>query len=294
MRQVDFEHRLEEVADQPLHQRHDLVLREERGLDVELREIGLTIGPQVFITEAACDLVVALEARHHQQLLEDLRRLGQREELAGVRARRYEVVAGAFWRRLRQHRCFDVDETRVVEVAAQCTGRRVAHPQALRHHVAPQVDIAVAQPHFFGDLLVELERQRLRAVQDLELAREDFDAARGEIRIDSAGRALAHEPRHAHHELVAQFLRALEHRLRVRIEDHLHEARAVAQVGENHAAVIPPPVHPARYRDCLACRSFVDLPAKVCTHPLSLRRINLTLARARARTRPSHAGAGSA
>src|SRR3712207_9041615 len=59
----------------------------------ELRELGLPVGAQVLVAEAAGDLVVALEAGHHQQLLEELRRLGQRVELARAEPARHEEVA---------------------------------------------------------------------------------------------------------------------------------------------------------------------------------------------------------
>ena len=94
---------------------HDLLFAHERGLDIELREFRLTLGAQVFVAEAAHDLIVAIEAAHHEQLLEQLRRLRQREELTGMRAARHEIVARAFRRRLRQHRRFDVDEAVLVE-----------------------------------------------------------------------------------------------------------------------------------------------------------------------------------
>ncbi len=71
--EIDADAVLEEVTRQLLHGLHDLVLRQERGLDVELREFRLTIGAQVFIAETFHDLVVAVEARDHEQLLEDLR-----------------------------------------------------------------------------------------------------------------------------------------------------------------------------------------------------------------------------
>ena len=58
-------------------------LRRERDLDVHLRELGLAVGAQVLVAEAARDLEVAIHARDHQDLLEHLRRLRQREELAG-------------------------------------------------------------------------------------------------------------------------------------------------------------------------------------------------------------------
>ena len=88
----------------------DLFLVEERGLDVDLRELGLAVGAQVLVAEALGDLVVAVEARHHQQLLEQLRRLRQREEHAVVDAARHQVVARALGRALGEHRRLDVDE----------------------------------------------------------------------------------------------------------------------------------------------------------------------------------------
>ena len=63
----------EQVADQSFHQLHDLFLVQERGLDVELGEFRLPVGAQVLVAEAAHDLVVTVEAGHHQQLFEDLR-----------------------------------------------------------------------------------------------------------------------------------------------------------------------------------------------------------------------------
>ena len=53
---------------------------DEGHLEVELRELGLAVGAQVLVAEAAGDLEVALEARDHQELLEQLRRLRQRVE----------------------------------------------------------------------------------------------------------------------------------------------------------------------------------------------------------------------
>ena len=71
------------------------VLGRERDLDVHLRELGLPVGAQVLVAEALHDLEVAIHARDHQDLLEDLRRLRQRVELARVHAARHQVVARA-------------------------------------------------------------------------------------------------------------------------------------------------------------------------------------------------------
>ena len=74
----------------------DGVLRGEGHLEVDLGELGLAVGAEVFVAEAAGDLEVAVEAGDHEDLLEDLRRLRQRVELAGVDAAGDEVVARAF------------------------------------------------------------------------------------------------------------------------------------------------------------------------------------------------------
>jgi hypothetical protein len=50
----------------------DVLLVQERQLQVELGELGLAVGPQRLVAEAADDLVVALDPGDHQQLLEQL------------------------------------------------------------------------------------------------------------------------------------------------------------------------------------------------------------------------------
>ena len=64
----------------------DVVLGDERRLDVELGELELPVGAQVLVAQAPGDLEVAVHARHHEQLLGDLRALGQHVELAPVAA----------------------------------------------------------------------------------------------------------------------------------------------------------------------------------------------------------------
>jgi hypothetical protein len=116
IRQLHLQHFLEQEPYQPLHQSLDVALIEKGSLDVELRELRLAIRAQILIAKTAHDLVVAVEARDHQELLVDLRRLRQREELAGVGAARHQVIARTLGRRLGKHRGLDVDEARVVQV----------------------------------------------------------------------------------------------------------------------------------------------------------------------------------
>ena len=120
----------EDVAHQRLDHVEDRLRPRERHLDVDLRELGLAVGAQVLVAEALADLDVAVHARDHQDLLEELRRLRQREELARMHAARHEVVARALRRRLGEDRRLDLEEAVRVEVA----------PDRRRHPV-PQDDV---------------------------------------------------------------------------------------------------------------------------------------------------------
>ena len=69
---------LPHVHENLLGERDDVFLIREAHLDVELRELRLAIRAEVFIAVAAGELEVAFHTAHHQQLLEQLRRLGKR------------------------------------------------------------------------------------------------------------------------------------------------------------------------------------------------------------------------
>ena len=64
--------------DEALGDGEDLVLLGEGHLEVDLGEVGLAVGAEVFVAEAAGDLEVAVEAADHEELLEDLRGLRER------------------------------------------------------------------------------------------------------------------------------------------------------------------------------------------------------------------------
>ena len=75
-----------------------VVLVDEAHLEVELGELGLAVAAQVLVAVAARDLEVAVDAGDHQQLLELLRALRQRVDVARLEARRHDEVAGALGR----------------------------------------------------------------------------------------------------------------------------------------------------------------------------------------------------
>ena len=265
-RQVHVLHHLEHVADHVLEDLADLEFAQERGFAIDLGEFRLTVGAQVFVAEALGDLVVAVEARHHQHLLEQLRRLRQREEVAGVHARGHQVVARAFGRALGQHRGFDVDEAQLIQELAHFDRHAVAQHQVALHLRAAQVQHAVRQAGGLGQIVViELERRRDRRVQDLDFLAQHFDLARGQFGVGRAGRTLAHQAGDADAEFVAQALGGGEGGV-VRIEHDLGQARAIAQVDEDDPAVVAAAVHPAEQGDGLAEMVTANLAGIAGTH----------------------------
>src|SRR4030095_15050621 len=114
-------------------------------------------------------------------------RLRQRKEATRLRAARHPVIARALGCGLGQQRRLEIDEAVPVEVLAHRARDRVPQPQAILHHVAAQIDVPVLEPDLLLDVLVELDRQRLAAVQYLDLAGEQLDRPRRQVRVGRAG-----------------------------------------------------------------------------------------------------------
>src|SRR5205085_11720873 len=117
---------------------------------------------------AARDLEVALEARDDEQLLEDLGRLGQREEPPRLEPRRDDEVARALRRGLAQDWRLDLEDARVFHGAPDRRDHSRTEAQVPLEAGAAQVDPAVPQAQRLVDaFVVELERQRRAAREDL-------------------------------------------------------------------------------------------------------------------------------
>ena len=109
-REIDALEFLEKTGEELLVHLHDVVLGDVGHLEVDLSELGLTVGAEILVAEAAGDLEVSVEAREHQQLLIELRRLGQSVEFSVMYAARDEIVAGSLGSRLDEAGSLDVDE----------------------------------------------------------------------------------------------------------------------------------------------------------------------------------------
>ncbi len=88
----------------------DVLAGDEGHLQVDLGELRLPVLAEVLVAEAAGELVVALKAADHEELLEQLRRLRQGVPVARAQPDGDEEVAGAFRRGPGQVRRLDVHE----------------------------------------------------------------------------------------------------------------------------------------------------------------------------------------
>jgi hypothetical protein len=239
------EHQLHEGED-------DLTIR-ERHLEVELGDLLDTVGTQVLVTETAGDLVVALEAGDDEQLLVDLRRLGEREEAPRLEARRDQEVAGSLRRRLRHDRGLDLDEAGSVHLTADDRDHLRAHADVLLQARTPEVDPAVADAERLVDaLLVELEGQRRTAGDDLQPVDLELHLAGNQLGVHVLGGTAHDLPFRLEDELVADGARDPDRFGRPLGVDHdLADPARIAQVDEDEAAVVAPGVRPACEREAL-------------------------------------------
>ncbi len=231
----------------------------ERGLEVDLSELGLPVGPQIFVAEAARDLEVAVVPRHHQQLLVDLGRLRQRVELPAVDSARNQVVAGAFGRRFGEDRRLDLEEVEIGERAARPLQEPVAEDQVLLQLRATEVEHAVLEAELLGrQLLLLLAGHRnargLRGARDLEIGDVDLDLPRAQALVAGRLGSECHLAGHQHDGLGPRRCGPRHHlgRRPVGVARELHQSRAVAQVDEHKSAQVPPTVDPAAEPHLLA------------------------------------------
>ena len=183
--ELDTDRLAPDLANHLLHQLEDELDVGEGHLDVELRQLLRPVGAQILVAEAAGDLVVALEAGDHEQLLGDLRRLRQREEAPLLETRRDQEVARALGSRLEEDRGLDVQEPGALHHPADDRDHLGAEPEVALEAFAPEVEPAVPDAQRLVDVLVvELERERRAGGDDLEPFDLELDLAGRQARVD--------------------------------------------------------------------------------------------------------------
>lgn len=182
--EIHAEHLLPDAFGEALHDVEHLVAVDEAHLKVDLGELGLAVGAWVLVAEALDDLEVAVAAADHEDLLEELRRLGQGVPHARLVTRGHEKVPRPLGRGAAQHGRLDLDEVVLVEVIPCELGHAVTRPQDVLHRRATQVDVAIPQANLLvGQVLLGAgdERELLGFAQTLHGCDEDLDGPGGDL-----------------------------------------------------------------------------------------------------------------
>ena len=162
-------------------------------------------------------------------------------------ARRHQIIACAFGRGRGQDRRLELEKTLLLHAAPDRINDCAALHDVLVQVLATQVEEPVLEPCFLGIFLLAEHRHRQFAgrPQNLDLADIDLDRAGRQVGILGAARPPPHLAVDPHHPFRAQRLGHLESRA-VGIGHHLGEPVMVAQIDEQHAAMVANAVAPAR------------------------------------------------
>src|SRR5271166_1137478 len=186
---------LEHPAQDRLDRGEHVLLGDKTHLDVELIEFsGRAVGARVLIAETGRDLEIAVEARHHDELLELLRRLRQRVEFSRMQARRHQKVARALGAGGGQDRRLELEEPPRLHARAQGIDDAPAQHDVLMQLLAAKIKEAVFEPSVLRVRLVAENRHRqvARRAQNLDLAHIDLDEAGRHLGVLGSFGALAH------------------------------------------------------------------------------------------------------
>ena len=265
--QIDVNGFFEDSADQLFHQGADFNFVQEAGFNIHLGEFRLTIGTEVFVTEALNDLVVAVKACAHQHLFEELGGLRQSVEVAVVNTRGNQIVAGAFRGALGEHRSFDVDEAVLIKETAESHCSFVAELHVALHRQTTKVEHTISQTCGFGEVFViKQEGRRCGRIQDLEFLSQHFNAAGDEVFVASAFRTSTNQAFNLHNEFVTDFIGSFEDVGTIRVADDLDQAFTIAQIDENNTAVVAAAMGPAVEGDSLTEEFLVNQTCIFSTH----------------------------
>ncbi len=134
---------LEQKGHQCFIESHDIIPVHKGHLYIQLSELRLPVCPQVFITETADNLEIAVKPSHHQELFEKLRGLWQGIEFPWLYPAGHQKIPGSLRSTLGQHWCFNLPKTPSIEEIPHQLGRPVAKGQCFLHINSAQVQVSI-------------------------------------------------------------------------------------------------------------------------------------------------------
>ena len=168
-------------------------------------------------------------------------------------AGRHQEVTRTFGGRCRDNRCLIFAETICPHAFAHAGDHVRAQDHVLLHHLTPQIEVTIFQAGFLGVFLIakHLQRQLCRGSKHFQITDKDLNFAGGQFGVHQISRAGLHLAVNADTELCAQIFNLGKHRT-VGVAQYLRDPIMVAQVDEDHTAMVAAAMHPARQADRFA------------------------------------------
>ena len=237
---------LENLLDEAFLDSHDVFHIYEGHFKVNLCEFWLTVSTEVFVTEAACNLHIAVNTGEHKHLLVLLWGLWESVECAWMYTGRNEVVSCAFWCGLCEHWCFDFPEALLCKVVTCYLSCLMADFHNSLERWAAKVEITILETEHFVciDVIVYFEWRCFSLCENCEVFSKDFNLTCWDVRVDGRTHTDctfdSYNPFHTHF-----FSAESESSVNSFVEYALYDTCAVAQVCEDKAAEVTVTTYPA-------------------------------------------------
>jgi hypothetical protein len=187
-----------------------------------------------------------------------------------MQARWDEELTGAFGRMFPQNRRFHFPETVFVHEVPDRFRESVPEFQDVAHPLAPQVEVAIFEPHPFvnRNLVSDREGEGLCVVEDFQRFRVDFNLARREFRVFCPRGTADHFASNFQDPLIPNFAGSGHYicRTKLWVKHALNDPTAVAQVNKHDTAMVTNPVHPTAQGHCLTDVAWSQFSTMVGLH----------------------------
>ena len=110
---------------------------------IYLCELGLTVGPQVFVSKTFYYLIISIVTAYHQQLFKCLRRLWQCIKLSAIHTGRNNKISGTFGCGFDEERSFNIHKALCMQIISCGTVYCIAQLQIFLYCISSKVKIAI-------------------------------------------------------------------------------------------------------------------------------------------------------
>ena len=248
---------------------HDIVYINEGQFHVHLCKFRLSVCTQVFVTEAFCNLVITVHTGNHQQLFVQLRGLRQTVEVTGMHTAGNQIVSGTFRCGFAQNRCFDFQETFVVQEGTESLYHLMTQNNVLQLARSSQIQVSVFQTQivFDCDVVFNLERCCFRFRQDTQFRSNDFDFPCFHVRVDIAFCSSGYNTAYSQCVLTANGFSFFKNFFGcgIAVDGNLYQTCSVTQSDEDQLTQVTATLYPPHNGHFLTNHGFIDMATHVAS-----------------------------